>query len=333
MTPVTRVPCTDRRRLLGCALLAPLAACGGGDTGSSNSQVAATKWQRSADLAQGSRQECGVVALDGRIFVAGGFDGSRAVVETLEAYDPGTDTWHRAARMPMPLHHPNVAGARGRLYIVGGLEQLTFTAIGITLEYDPVGDRWAAANGLPPGTQRGASAVATIGDRIYVAGGARDGVAVTDFSAYDVGANTWQVLPPLPVATEHTVGAAVNGLFYVIGGRSGGMLRDQVQIFDPATSRWMSGRPMPTARGGLMGAVVRNRIHVLGGEGNRAAASGVFEHHQVYDPAQDSWSTLEPMRTPRHGTGAASVDGVLYVPGGATVQGFGAVAIHEAYIA
>ena len=174
----------------------------------------------------------------------------------------------------MPLHHPNVASARGRLYLVGGLEQATFTAIGVTLEYDPVRDRWSAANGLPPGTQRGASAVAAIGDRIYVAGGARDGIAVTDFSVYDVVANTWQSLPALPIATEHTVGAAVDGLFYVIGGRAGGVLRDQVQIFDPATNRWTAGRPMPIARGGLMGAVVQNHIHVLGGEGNRAAASG-----------------------------------------------------------
>jgi N-acetylneuraminic acid mutarotase len=329
---VTRVPSTERRRLLGGALLATITACGGGNAGNANSQVTATKWRRSADIAGGPRQECGVATLNGEVFVVGGFDAARTVVELVDAYDPATDTWRRAARMPMPLHHPNVASARGRLYIVGGLEQATFTAIGVTFEYDPAGDRWSAANGQPPGTQRGASAVAAIGDRIYVAGGARDGVAVTDFSAYDVVANVWHSLPALPVATEHTVGAAVDGLLYVIGGRAGGTLRDQVQIFDPAANRWTAGRPMPIARGGLMGAVVENRIHVIGGEGNRATASGIFDHHQAYDPAQDAWSTLEPMRTPRHGTGAASVDGVLYVPGGATVQGFGAVATHEAYV-
>jgi hypothetical protein len=37
------------------------------------------------------------------------------------------------------------------------------------------------------------------------------------------------------------------------------------------------------------------------------------------------------MITPRHGTGAAGVGGVLYVPGGATQQAFGAVATHESY--
>ena len=41
---------------------------------------------------------------------------------------------------------------------------------------------------------------------------------------------------------------------------------------------------------------------------------------------------MAPMRTPRHGTGAAGVGNKLYVPGGATAQGGGtAVAILEAF--
>jgi hypothetical protein len=37
------------------------------------------------------------------------------------------------------------------------------------------------------------------------------------------------------------------------------------------------------------------------------------------------------MRTPRHGLGAAVWDGVLYTPGGATVESFGAVDTHETF--
>jgi N-acetylneuraminic acid mutarotase len=332
-----QIPGHDRRRLLTCALFAPLAACGGGSAassgapGSSAPSPSASKWKPLADLAGGPRQECGVAALNGQVFVVGGFSGSRNILTSVEAYDPATDTWRRAASLTMPLHHPNVAAARGKLYVLGALEQMSFTAIGVAFEYDPAGDRWAAVGGMPAGTQRGAAATAAINNRVYVAGGARGGSAVTDFSVYDVVINAWQALPPLPVAAEHVVGVALNGLLYVIGGRSGGTLRNEVQIYDPATNRWAAGRPMPTARGGLMGAAVGNRIHVVGGEGNTAVASGIFPQHEVYDPAQDTWSTLGPMRTPRHGTGAAGIDGTLFVPGGATVQGFGAVGIHEAF--
>jgi hypothetical protein len=58
----------------------------------------------------------------------------------------------------------------------------------------------------------------------------------------------------------------------------------------------------------------------------------VFPETDVFDPVANSWRTVAPMRTPRHGMGAAVVGNVLYVPGGATAQGGGtAVAILEAF--
>ncbi len=58
--------------------------------------------------------------------------------------------------------------------------------------------------------------------------------------------------------------------------------------------------------------------------------SGVFPQVEAYDPIKNTWSTPPAMRTPRHGTGAATVDDVFYVPGGGDVQAFGATAIVEA---
>ena len=61
-----------------------------------------------------------------------------------------------------------------------------------------------------------------------------------------------------------------------------------------------------------------------------SAADRTGRELEAYTP--DSWEALEPMPTPRHGTGAAELDGVIYVPGGATMQAFGAVDTHEAYV-
>jgi len=91
---------------------------------------------------------------------------------------------------------------------------------------------------------------------------------------------------------------------------------------------------MPVARGGCMGGVVNGQIVVVGGEGNARDINpmGVFPDTDVYDPVANSWRVMAPMRTPRHGTGAAGVGNKLYVPGGATAQGGGtAVAILEAF--
>ena len=77
--------------------------------------------------------------------------------------------------------------------------------------------------------------------------------------------------------------------------------------------------------------MVNDNIIVVGGEGNSGDPSGVFPHVESYDPMADSWTSLPPMPTPRHGMGAAGYDGTLYVPGGADSQAFGAVATFEAY--
>ena len=79
-------------------------------------------------------------------------------------------------------------------------------------------------------------------------------------------------------------------------------------------------------------AFLAGSFFVMGGEGNLASPVGVFAETERYDPSRDAWSSLAVMTTPRHGTGAAALDGVIYVPGGATTQAFGAVAVHQAFV-
>lgn len=304
-----------------------LAGCGGG--GAATPTPTASNWRTLASLGA-PRQESGVALLNGEIYFVGGFNAATDIVADVDVYNPVTNTWRKVAPLPRPLHHPNVAAARGRLYVVGTLVGLSFDADGATFEYDPAGNTWVQRSSMPAGTERGAAAVATLGNLIYVAGGLRAGAAVTDFSAYDASTDTWTGLSRLPTSRDHLVGAVVGSRFFAIGGRNGSALRAQVEIFDPTAGTWSAGQPMPTARGGCMGAAVDGRIAIVGGEGNAATASGVFDQSELYDPTSNTWSTLERMRSPRHGSGAVGLNGSLYVPGGASVQGFGAVSITEA---
>ena len=50
---------------------------------------------------------------------------------------------------------------------------------------------------------------------------------------------------------------------------------------------------------------------------------------ELYDATANTWTTLAPMPSPRHGMGAAVVGGRMYIPGGANMEGFGAVATHD----
>lgn len=290
------------------------------------------RWSTLASLPDGPRQEIGVAALDGEVFVVGGFDDLGTIVTEVTAYDPTSDTWRRVADLPFPLHHANVAAAGGKLVVAGSLTGGGFTADGRVLRYDPDADEWSEGLPLPASTERGGSAVAVIDDHVYVIGGLR-GSAVTDVSRYDVSADAWESLPPLPEPRDHVVAGALDGRVYVAGGRqrSIGSHRPSLFVFDPADNSWSDGAPMPTSRAGAAAAVLDGKLYVFGGEGNPDEDSGVFPHTEAYDYETDEWTLLAPMPAPRHGMGAAAIGDTLYVPGGGTRDGFAATAVHEAF--
>jgi hypothetical protein len=285
-------------------------------------------WTSLPPLAAGPRQETGVAALDGKIYVIGGFNLAGVVVPTVEAYDPASRAWSTVASFPRPVHHANTAAVGGKIYVVGALIDATFRAIGDVYVYDPAANAWSAKASLPAGQERGAGGVAVIGTKIYVAGGLRGAVSVADFSSYDTSSDTHASLAALAQPTDHLVAGAVEGIVYAIGGRNGGIggLIGRVAAFDPAAGIWSEKAPMITPRGGTAAAVVRDRIVVAGGEGNPASSSGVFPQTEVFLPATNQWLRLPDMRTPRHGTGGAAIGNTFYVPGGAAVQSFGASA-------
>lgn len=285
-----------------------------------------------APLARGPRQETAVVELGGEIYVLGGFDASRRMRRTVEAYDPGQDRWRDIADLPEDLHHANAAAVGGRLYVLGFLSG-GFAEVGRAFVYDPSLDAWSPLAPLPAGRERGASAVAVHGGVIYLIGGLRGLTSVPLADAYDPEIAEWRELPPLPRPSDHVVAGTLGEVLVVAGGRSGGIggFTAQVDVFDPRAGRWTAGPAMPTGRGGSAAAVLEGRLYVFGGEGSPRTATGVFAEAEVYDPSLGRWLGLAPMRTPRHGTGAAALGGRVYVPGGADVQAFAAVDAHEAF--
>jgi N-acetylneuraminic acid mutarotase len=148
---------------------------------------------------------------------------------------------------------------------------------------------------------------------------------------YDISDDTWTVLADLPQTLperNHLAATAINGKVYAAGGRYGGAnfaspLTESLDIYDPATDTWQSGAPLPRARGGVNGILAFGCFHVWGGEGQGIGEpNDVFPDHDVYDPRSDVWVSVAALPTPVHGvTGAAFVDGLIYIPGGGTTSG------------
>lgn len=277
------------------------------------------------------RQEHGAAALDGEVYVLGGFTPQAS--SSVQAYDPEADTWRDVADFPAAFHHPNVAVVGGMIYVTGfHLGSSLRDADGRVFAYDPATDEWLPRAPMPVGTDRGASCVATLGDDIYVFGGASD-VTMPDASVYDTVADEWTPLPPMPALREHCVAAGVDGKLYIVSGRANSIQGIEVEswVYDPETQTYAERSPLPTPRAGGAGALLGGRIFVFGGEGNPNDPDGVFHDIEAYDPSTDTWEELPDMTIPRHGYAAAVVGDRIYLPGGATAQGFGATNFHTMF--
>lgn len=157
-----------------------------------------------------ARQEVSSAVLNGKIYVIGGYDGARSSTNLVEVYNPNTNLWSAARRIPVSANHNSAAVAAGKLYTFGAMEKRAFV-------YDEPGDSWSAiANSKF--THGDTAAVGVINDKIYVAGGS--GGTQRDLEVYDPAANTWTVLASMSVPRNHCAGAVINGKFYVVGGRS-----------------------------------------------------------------------------------------------------------------
>lgn len=291
------------------------------------------RWEPFASLPAGPRQETSVLALDGRVYVLGGFMGT-TVVDLVERYDPAAESWDTTAPLPEAMHHINAAAIGGRIYVAGFLQTLQFTANARMFVYDPDADSWSDGTELPPGREAGSSGVAVSDGRMFVFGGLQGSQPVATAQYFDPATDSWTPIADVPGARDHLVGASVDDQVFAVGGRGGGIgsHTTEVLVYDEAADSWDVVASLPTSRGGMSGAVLRGWIFVAGGEGNAALPSGVFEEHEAYDPMSDTWHTLEPMLTPRHGTGAATVGDRVYVPGGAITEGFGPTDICEVWI-
>lgn len=89
-----------------------------------------------------------VVTPDDKIYVFGGAAGmsvkrTTPILDTVEVYDPQTDTWSSRKTMPVPIKsHDAVLGADGKISIMGGAAAVKGPPLNDVFVYDPVEDSW-----------------------------------------------------------------------------------------------------------------------------------------------------------------------------------------------
>src|SRR6266568_6272992 len=132
------------------------------------------KWARLAPFPEPSEELLGASA-GGKMYVLCGLAPGWVPKALVYEYDPAADKWTKKKPMALPSHHVAFTEYRGKIYAFGGfvLPQsgpAAWVPINNAWEYDPATDNWKALAPMPTG--RGSPVAVTIGDKMYVIGGA-----------------------------------------------------------------------------------------------------------------------------------------------------------------
>lgn len=291
-------------------LLQACSLAGGGD--STATIPPQSGWDQHSSMIT-ARSEMPAAALEGLIYVPGGFGGERA----FEVYDPEADEWQGSPGLPAGRHHLMAAAHDGRVYVFGGGRSLVdWRPADTAWAYDPGSQTWTELVPMPE-ARLGAAAV-SLGNYLYIVGGTGGSNALL---RYDPANDSWTTLAELAQAREHTAAVALDGKIYALAGRwEGEGELTSVEVYDPEADAWTAGPPMSTARGGFAAAVLDGQIMVIGGEvlsGERQTLDSV----EIFDPERGEWMAGTPLPVPLHGVPAVSVNGQVYVVGGSDQAG------------
>lgn len=295
-------------------------------------------WRTAAPMST-KRTEVAAAALDGKIYVIGGFEKPSlgnmlnfSITPSVEMYDPVIDQWTFKAPLPVGLHHVGIGVVDRRLYVIGGYTKSglsVWNSVATVYAYDPATDRWTEQASMP--TARGALSVTEYEGKLYAIGGYDRQANTSAVEVYDPARNVWTTGASLPTPRDHLAAATVAGKIYAIGGRIDGDYSRNLAVverYDPLTDRWTRVADLPTARSGMTAAVAEGKIYMIGGEG----AAGMFNENEAHDPVRDIWQRLTPMPTARHGLGSAVIQGRIYVISGGPTPGGSFSDLNEVFI-
>jgi hypothetical protein len=225
-----------------------------------------TTWSEETTLPGSGLNAPAAVALNGRIYLIGGFNTITNVpTDLVRVYDIATRTWSLAAPLPAPRGGHAAIVMDGKIHVLGGGNARSTLADHDI--YDPATNRWTTLAPLP--RSEGSPAAALFHGKLYAIGG-RSGLS--DFGnvdIYDPATDTWSAGPAVP--PRGTAGAVVAcNAIYLVGGESQprAATLDDVLRLDPDAMAWRPRTPMPTARNFARTVVLGDKVYVVGGNLN-----------------------------------------------------------------
>src|SRR4051812_17733079 len=228
------------------------------------------RWTVVTQLPHGAVNAPAAAAVDGRIYVIGGFESQTNLpTDAVEVYDAHANTWTSAAPLPAPRGGHAAVLLNGKIHVLGGgNSQSTIADHSV---YDPQANTWSEAAPLP--RAEGSVAAVVFGGKLYAIGGRSGFSDFGDVYVYDALHDAWTHGPSIP--PRGTAGAvAYKNAIYVFGGESqatGHVLGDVLRLTRGART-WRKVSTLPTPRNYARAVVFSHAVYVVGGSKSAGAS-------------------------------------------------------------
>jgi N-acetylneuraminic acid mutarotase len=219
----------------------------------------------------------------------------------------GLSTWVQTAGFPARENVISLASDGTYVYANGGGDNNT--RHNETYRYDPSDDSWSQLTPSPD-QHSDSPAVYDENGKIYVLGGYTSSGIVATVRVYDIAANSWATVTPMPAPRAQMAAGYYQGKIYVAGGRNSSGDQPDTWSYDIATNSWTTLPAMLVPVSQAAYGVINNQFYVAGGGGDKATLYAL-------DLTTHAWRQLANMPQGRTWPGGAVLNGRLWVFGGA----------------
>lgn len=276
-------------------------------------------WKTGAPMFVARRGHTATLLLNGKVLVTGGYNAADFSLNSVEAYDPDTQTWTMLAPMNMARYnHTASLLPDGRVLVAGGT--WTSSGVGSSEIYDPATDTWTSVASMNIDRSNHTATLLLNGNILVTGGNHFMDLSLNSAEIYDLSTNIWTVVASMNQARHsHTAILLPNHKVLITGGFDHDIsvydhTWSSTEVYDPDTNTWTMMAPMNVARATHTANFLPDgRIMVIGGYyQNYCLASA-----EVYDPEANTWTRVDWFNTAhcRH-TALVRTDGKILVVGG-----------------